>query len=267
MKLVRFSGLIGILLATNAAHAAGPGDDFFTFIGLSQSISLTIVNPYSSATITINGIFNVNQGTYDGLGGIDTIVSSNLSDFILIDDSGIQKVANIEYFQGGDGDDVIHFASLNFPLSDLIVFAGEGHDIIWSNSGNDLISGAGGNDIIDGGPGNDIINGEDGDDWIRGGVGIDIAGYSYPLNEYSIVRISASGLRVSHPIEGIDILEGTEFIGYNCGFNGCSETLDTSAVPNAVPEPSTFLMMGTAIGVFWSKRRRRNRFLSSSASS
>jgi Ca2+-binding RTX toxin-like protein len=150
------------------------GDDLFFFNGMPGLLNITLVNPYSGFTVTVNEPKNINQGVYNGLGGVDTILMSSLGDALFIrGSSGNQLVSSIEVFLAGDGGDVIALADLQFTLGDTTIFGGQGDDILWANVGNDYISGAGGNDIIDGGAGNDELFGEGDNDYLAGGDGDD----------------------------------------------------------------------------------------------
>ena len=136
-------------------------------------VSTTLTNPYSGASVSINGTFNVNIVTYDGLNGIDTLFITNLSDLILPETGGVQSVANVERLVAASGADIINFASTSYSLGNMFIDGGLDRDIIWANAGNDTIRGFDGDDLIDGGPGNDILQGQNGNDILDGGEGND----------------------------------------------------------------------------------------------
>ncbi len=174
------------------------GNDLFSFQGDQHTVSTAITNPYTGETITLNGTFNVNQVSYDGLGGIDTLFMTNASDLLFIEDfAGNQIVSGIEVFFAGDGRDVIDLASNNFVLGHVTVDGGSSDDIIWSNAGNDLLNGRGGNDIVNGGPGNDTVNSGPGNDIVDGGPGNDIVDGG-PGNDDIFFRIGS----------GVDFIDG-----------------------------------------------------------
>ena len=160
------------------------GPDFLSFQGVDQMVTITLVNPYSSKSYDIDDQFRVNNTSYDGLGGFDTLIMSNVGDFLSItDNTGIQVVQNVEQFLAGDGGDVINLADDTILYGDVTILGGAGDDILWANAGDDTIFGAGGDDIIDGGPGfdqlfgnadNDQIFGGEGDDRLEGGDGDDV---------------------------------------------------------------------------------------------
>ncbi|MCA9469452.1 MAG: hypothetical protein KC643_28970 [Nitrospira sp.] len=149
------------------------GNDILFSQGSPQVVSTTLTNPYSGASVSINGTFNVNIVTYDGLNGIDTLFITNLSDLILPETGGVQSVANVERLVAASGADIINFASTSYSLGNMFIDGGLDRDIIWANAGNDTIRGFDGDDLIDGGPGNDILQGQNGNDILDGGEGND----------------------------------------------------------------------------------------------
>ena len=63
---------------TRAADLTGTNtNDVFFFQGEIQPVATTLTNPYSGAQITVNGTYNVNQLSYEGLAGVDEGSSSN----------------------------------------------------------------------------------------------------------------------------------------------------------------------------------------------
>ncbi len=158
-------------------------NDIFFFQGQMQNLTLTIVNPYSGQSFSIDDEKNVNTDSYEGLAGIDTLLMTNIGDALFLENlqTGERMVNNVEVFFAGAGGDVIQLASTNFDLGDIEVDGGGADDLIWSNVGDDLLNGRQGDDIIDGGPGNDIVNGGNGlgdmisgNDWLSGGADADI---------------------------------------------------------------------------------------------
>lgn len=137
-------------------------------------VTTTLVNPYSSKEFDIDDEYNVNDTAYDGFAGLDTLLMTNVGDFLsLKNDVGVQLVKNVEVFLAGNGGDVINLADKDTTYGNVTIFGGAGDDILWANAGSDLITGSSGNDIIDGGPGNDTLRGGDDNDQIFGGEGDD----------------------------------------------------------------------------------------------
>lgn len=148
--------------------------DFLYFSGELQQITVMLVNPYSSKSYYVDDEFNVNDGSYDGLGGTDYLIMTNAGDWLTLTNSlGMQIIHNLENIQAGEGGDVINLADATLTYGDVNIYGGAGDDILWANIGNDKIYGADGNDIIDGGPGNDYLSGDNGNDQIFGGAGND----------------------------------------------------------------------------------------------
>lgn len=153
---------------------ATAGDDLIFFDGVVGQLTTTLVNPYSGETVSVDEQKNINRSVYDGLGGVDTILMTNLGDVIFIRDTfGNQVVRSVETFLAGDGGDIVFLADANFIYNSVNIFGGAGDDILWSNDGDDFISASSGNDHVHGGAGNDIIFGEGDNDYINGGAGND----------------------------------------------------------------------------------------------
>lgn len=160
------------------------GNDVLFFQGTVGQLTVTLVNPYSGASIYIDEEKNINNSTYNGLGGVDTLFLTSIGDaFFSVDSIGVQTILNIERIIAGDGGDVIVMASDTVVLGNMLIDGGRADDILWGNAGNDSINGSDGNDIIDGGPGNDTLlgqndndklNGGDGNDTVNGGLGVDL---------------------------------------------------------------------------------------------
>jgi Ca2+-binding RTX toxin-like protein len=150
-------------------------NDFFYFSGEMEYLSTTITNPYSSASLTLEDEYKVNNSIYDGFDGTDILLMGSHDEalFIRMGDVDEQTVSSVEVIIAGNGGDVIILADETITLDGITVEGGGGEDIIWSNVGDDILNGKEGSDIIDGGPGDDIIDGGPGDDTIDGGDGSD----------------------------------------------------------------------------------------------
>jgi len=161
--------------ALRAADVVGTnGNDLLFFQGVVEQFNTILTNPYTGETIAISDTYNVNAATYDGLGGTDTLLMTNVGDALLLEnDAGQQTLFSIERIVAGDGRDIVNLASTRFTLGNTFIDGGLADDILWGNSGNDTINGGPGNDRIDGGPGDDIISGGDDDDTLDGGAGND----------------------------------------------------------------------------------------------
>ncbi|GJL85645.1 MAG: hypothetical protein DHS20C02_14200 [Micavibrio sp.] len=150
-------------------------DDSLFFQGTLGQLTTTLVNAYSGDIIEIfDETFNVNNTSYDGLGGFDTMFMTNFGDFLAVDNNvGMQVLQNVELIIAGSGGDVINLSSNTSILGDVIILGGAGNDVLWGNAGNDTILAASGDDIVDGGPGNDFVAGENDNDIVGGGLGDD----------------------------------------------------------------------------------------------
>jgi Ca2+-binding RTX toxin-like protein len=134
----------------------------------------------------------------DGRGGVDRInyqsspaaVSVDLSSGTASDGWGqMDTLFNIEDIRGSDHDDILYGSD-----GDNKVEARSGNDMVSSGAGNDLLWGNGGNDTLD------------------GGLGVDKAGYSGLMSEYSIHPDPAGFIVVDSIAErdGSDLTIGIE---------------------------------------------------------
>lgn len=151
------------------------GNDTLLFDGVIQQVTTTLLNPYSGKSYSINGEYNLNIGSYDGLDGTDILVMTGMGDyFSLTDDLGTQILQNVEVLVGAAGNDIINLSHSTITYGNTTILGASGDDVLWGNVGNDMISGGpGGNDIIDGGPGDDTLQGNADSDEITGGAGND----------------------------------------------------------------------------------------------
>ncbi|MFN3868425.1 MAG: putative Ig domain-containing protein, partial [Hyphomicrobiaceae bacterium] len=162
--------------------------------------------------------------TYNGGGGIDTILGNPWNDVI-----GIWSITSIEVIDLGAGDDIIRLteggATLDLSGVTLIgvelIDGGAGNDTITGSSGHDVIRGNAGDDTLIGGGGNDtftIVGGAEGFDHFDGGSGIDtILGSAWN---------DVIGIASLANVEIIDAGAGNDTIRLTAG----NDTLDLSGV-------------------------------------
>lgn len=150
------------------------GNDFLTLSGNIASLNFTITNAYTGATYLFDEEKFLNDSTYDGLAGIDTLFLTNFGDALFLrNENNDQTLFNVERILAGNGGDVINLSDETIVLGDMFVDGGGNTDLIWANVGNDTLRGFSGADIIDGGPGNDTVFAGDGNDIVHGGDGND----------------------------------------------------------------------------------------------
>ncbi|MCX8155585.1 MAG: hypothetical protein N3J91_03895 [Verrucomicrobiae bacterium] len=146
---------------------AGQGDDYLDFRGVLSPVE--VHGGPGHDTIYLGD--GANSRAY-GDGGNDKIYAST--------NAGVTGVV----IYGGDGNDLL----VAGPTA-IRIYGGAGNDTITgspeddelygddgtgtSSDGNDVIEGLAGNDLIRGGRGNDILRGGEGDDWLRGDDGND----------------------------------------------------------------------------------------------
>lgn len=135
--------------------------------GLLQTVDTTFVNPYSGASVAVNGLFNVNQSSFLGTSTFDTLGGSGLQDILVARfPSGEQAVCGVERVFSLNSFDVLRLADEFVVLADMEIQGGNASDVLWANAGDDLLLGNNGADLLDGGPGDDTIRGGTGDDTI-----------------------------------------------------------------------------------------------------
>lgn len=155
--------IIFVITFPLALQAMTIGDDILLFSGTPADPFITTVNSPSGFAVAINGNYNVNNSTYDGLAGLDVMLFSNLGDFLQA-----SAVANVEIFQAGSGNDVL---DLNGYTTSAIILGGLGDDIVFGGSLDDIVLGSGDNDFLDGGLGYNQIFGEIGNDTLIASLG------------------------------------------------------------------------------------------------
>lgn len=150
------------------------GNDFLIFEGQLGQLTTILTNPYSGYSLFVDDEFNINTGRYDGQGGTDFLIMSNVGDaFFINDGAGNSLLVSIERIQAGTGGDLVILADPTITIGNISIFGASENDVLWGNVGDDSIFGSSGDDNIDGGPGNDTLNGEDDNDYINGGDGQD----------------------------------------------------------------------------------------------
>ena len=94
-----------------------------------------------------------------------------------------------------------------------VIFGGAGDDDIQGGGGDDRIYGESGDDVLAGGSGDDELSGGIGDDQIDGGEGTDTVVFNF-LRDACTISNTSSGVKVSHPTNGDDVLINCEFLRF-----------------------------------------------------
>lgn len=98
---------------------------------------------------------------FDGGDGVDRLIGTAQDDALFLDDrysptpQAGARLAGIEYFDAGAGDDVIDLTSSQYAYGAATLRGGEGNDVLWASSGDDRLDGGPGDDHLDGGAGAD----------------------------------------------------------------------------------------------------------------
>ncbi len=100
-----------------------------------------------------------------GGGGYDQLLLTDGDDALFLDDiyspmpatdAMRPRLEGVEEVLGGNGNDLIDFASNRWTYGDVRIAGEKGDDVLIGNAGNDILWGGEGDDILDGGAGNDI---------------------------------------------------------------------------------------------------------------
>ena len=173
-----------------------------------------------------------NTDVFQGGDGNDTLVGTDQSDAIFLDDSfsdtfggtAQARLDSIENVNLGDGDDVLDMTSNTFTYTDnMAVDGGAGNDTIWTADGDDTLSGGAGNDGVFGGAGDDTID---------GGTGTDTASYSGNWSDYTITENAGTYTVVDNRAgspDGTDILTNVEFFRFADGTLSSDDAVAGSA--------------------------------------
>ena len=126
-------------------------------------------HPGSGQPFLLDGM-TISFDIYRGGNGADTLVGSAGDDVVFLDDPFTTalfpgpRLADIESFVLGDGNDFVDLTSQIYAYGDVSIDGGNGDDVLWASSGNDLLVGGAGADELDGGAGVDTMLGGSGDD-------------------------------------------------------------------------------------------------------
>jgi Ca2+-binding RTX toxin-like protein len=96
------------------------------------------------------------------IGGPASVAVAGLS--AQVDIAGTEGALDTLTINGGGGNDIIDASSLAPGAVRLVIYGGEGDDVLIGSDGDDYLYGGEGNDVIIGGLGNDVIDGGAGDD-------------------------------------------------------------------------------------------------------
>ncbi len=237
--------------------------------GTLESVSVTLVNPYSGDELTVVGDYYTNDTVVDcGPGSDGILVLSGNDQFVQLEDSSgtLLYLGLGNYFAGG-GDDILILASSLHDLGDINIDLGNDDNICWGNVGNESIVSYDGNDRLHGGPGNDVIEAGDGadslwgslgDDTLDGEDGIDTAHFPGPFTNYAITG-PADLLTVEDLVgdEGTDQLIDVELLRFADGVlsNGTFTPFPAEVFRNGTPpNPAAFLpgvTSGPESGLTW----------------
>ena len=150
------------------------GDKTWDDDSIAVNTSLFSISECYEALFSIAGMTKLEQVVHGG-DGSDSIILTNRSDLIALDDSisGFyqsettldERFNDIEFIDAGDGDDLIDLTSETYIYDyGITIDGGNGNDTLWGSSYNDIIKGGSGSDIIFGGSGNDELFGGEGSD-------------------------------------------------------------------------------------------------------
>ena len=118
------------------------------------------VGDAAADNVTVNGTSGDDVAVI--IGGPAGVTVAGLS--AQVDIAGVEGALDTLTINGGGGDDIIDASSLAPGAVRLVVYGGDGDDVLIGSDGDDVLIGGAGNDVIIGGLGNDVIDGGAGDD-------------------------------------------------------------------------------------------------------
>jgi len=235
----------------------GSGDDT---LHLSDTGTWSGYNAHITETGVTVGLTGLTRNTdvYKGGEGSDTLVGSDQSDAIFLDDgfsdmnentSGA-RLESIETVNLGAGDDLLNMTSDRYTYdTDMTADGGAGNDVIWMADGDDTIDGGADDDSLFGGAGNDTID---------GGTGTDMAIYSGNWEDYDIVDNSDGTYTItdtrSGSPDGVDTVTNVENFRFADGDVAVADLIETpvGAVTDGDGSANTILenaAAGTQVGI------------------
>ena len=100
-------------MCTGPAFTADQTGSTLNFVGAFQLLNMTVVNPYSGASVLVNRgpPFNVNISSYYGDGTNDILFGTNLGDALFVQDPvGTQRICGVETILAGNSFDLMLLA-------------------------------------------------------------------------------------------------------------------------------------------------------------
>jgi VCBS repeat-containing protein len=167
-------------LGGNDRIAAAEGNDFIFGGSGSDTVDAGLGDDIIYAE------FGDGNDSYNGGGGVDTLVFETTASAIINLDrgvatslqTGVDSLRSIENVRGGSAADLITGSDGANVLSggdgNDILDGRKGSDSLFGDLGNDTLLGGDGADLLDGGIGNDTLNGGSGADRLFGGDGLDL---------------------------------------------------------------------------------------------
>jgi Ca2+-binding RTX toxin-like protein len=166
-------------------------------------------------TLLVNGTANADTIQTTSTNG--EVVVSGLATQVRL--TGIDAGLDQLNINGLGGDDAIDASKLQANLVKLLLFGGDGNDLLIGSAGNDVFNGGRGNDVALMGAGDDVFvwNPGDGSDTVEGQAGRDQLLFN-GANVNENIDISANGSRVRFSRDVANIimdLNGVEAIAFN----------------------------------------------------
>lgn len=235
----KITWIIKIVVALCLVFVSFPGHTFVIhfFQGQFQNLDTTIVNANSGEVVPIIGNYFVNTGNYIGSSAEpEDILSLTVESEFMVWEAGTPSTfESIDIIAGSSGSDVLDLSRIT---DSLLVFGGNGADLIWTGSGDDRLNGDPGNDILDGGLGIDTVEYQ---------VGI--------LTDFQIIQTAAGTYQFTHASQGVDVLTNIELVSFSDG--STYNLADLTAT--AVPEPSTFALLSLGLVAFGFASRKKQK--------
>ena len=130
----------------------------FIFVGTDAADSV-YVEPFSEQDKAVAGEKSPKGEPY-----VVTVTINGVKSYLT------QSQAGSMVFDMRGGNDSVNVSRVPFGV---VVFGGDGDDLIIGGGRDNVLDGGAGNDEISGGSGSDTLRGGEGDDWLKGGYGAD----------------------------------------------------------------------------------------------